>query len=71
MVMVMSSVELVHPPLDMVHLRVVTPRGNPLTAEVARAALAKVAVPETMVQAPVPVVGTLAASVAVVTLHKP
>ena len=66
-----SSVELVQPPLLMVHLRVaLAPTTKPVNPLVGEEAVVIVAVPDTTVQVPVPVVGVLPAKVVVVTLHK-
>ncbi len=68
---VMSSVEFVQAPLLIVHLNVtLAPTVKPVMVVVGELAVVIVAVPLTTVHAPVPVVGVLAASVALVTLHK-
>ena len=65
-----SSVLLAQAPLLMVHLNVeLAPTVNPVTPLVADAGVVTEAVPEIILQAPVPVTGTLPARVAVVTLQ--
>ena len=59
-----SSVEAVHAPLLIVQRSVaVPPAGTPVTPEVGEDEVVIVAVPLTKLQAPVPVVGVLPASV--------
>ena len=71
MLMVMSSVELVHAPLEMVQRSVAdVPTTRAVTAEEAEAVVVMDAVPETRVHAPVPTEGVFPARVAVVMLHK-
>ena len=68
--MTTSSVLDVHVPLVTVHLNVdEAPGVKPVTPEVGLVGLVTVPVPETTVQAPVPIVGAVAASVAVVASH--
>jgi hypothetical protein len=61
-----SSVDGVHPAPLIVHLNVFAPRPNPVTPDVGLVGVVIVAVPDTTVQAPVPLVGVLPANVAVV-----
>ena len=63
--MVMASLLGAHVPLVMVHTNVFTPVVNPVTPLVGLLGVVTVAVPAVTVHAPVPVVGVLAASVAV------
>lgn len=70
MVMVMSSVELTHAPLAMLQRSVVEPMESALREAVSELALLMVAVPETKLQRPVPIVGMFAARVDVETLHR-
>ena len=71
MFMVMSSVEDAQAPLLMVHLNVaLLPIVRPVTVELAELAVVIVAVPDTTLQVPVPIAGTFAAKVVVVTLHR-
>ena len=71
MLMVTSSVEEVHPPLDMVHRKVAeAPTTKAVTPEVAEEGVVTVAVPVMTLQAPVPTAGTLPAKVAEVTLQR-
>ena len=66
-----SSLDELQAPLLIVHLNVALPPiVSPVTPELAEPGLVTVAVPDTTVQAPVPVVGVLPARVAVVTLHR-
>ena len=66
-----SSLDTVQDPLDIVHLKVaVPPTTKPVNPLVGEEAVVMVAVPDTTVHAPVPVLGVLPAKVAVVTLHK-
>jgi len=68
---VISSVLLVQAPLLMVHLKVtLAPTVSPVIVVVGLLAVVMVAVPLTILQLPVPVVGVLAAIVALVTLHR-
>ena len=68
---VISSVELAHAPLLIVHLNVaLDPIVNPVIVVVGELDVVIVAVPLTTVHAPVPVVAVLPAIVEVVTLHK-
>jgi hypothetical protein len=62
-VMVRSSVEAAQVPLLVVQRRTLAPKPRPVTAEAGLADVVMIAVPETTVQFPVPVVGVLAASV--------
>ena len=55
-----------HVPLEIVQLKTLFPTESPETLVLARFALPKVAVPEITDQSPVPIVGELAESVAVV-----
>jgi hypothetical protein len=64
--MITSSVEEVHPALAIVHLNVFAPTPNPVTPEVGLPGVVIVAVPDTTVQVPVPIVAVLPAKVAVV-----
>lgn len=69
--MIISSVELGHPPFEMLHLKVVEdPATKPLRLEVVNPGASTVAVPETLDQIPVPTAGVLEASTAEVVLHK-
>ena len=61
--MITSSVDEVHPPLAIVHLNVFAPTPNPVTPDVALVGVVIVAVPETTVHVPVPIVAVLPASV--------
>ena len=66
-----SSVEFVQAPLLIVHLNVaLAPTVKPVNVVVGEEAVVIVAVPDTTLHVPVPVVGVLPAIVAVVTLHK-
>ena len=66
-----SSPELVQDPLLIVHRNVaVPPTTRPVTPVVGEEDEVRVAVPDTTLQLPVPVVGVLPDKVAVVTLHK-
>lgn len=65
-----SSVEAAQGELDIVQRRMATPgTAKPVTPEVGEEGVVIVAVPETTVHVPVPVVGVLPAKVAVVTPH--
>jgi hypothetical protein len=64
-VMTTSSVDEVHDPLAIVHLNVFAPTPNPVTPDVALPGVVIVAVPDTTVHVPVPLVAVLPASVAV------
>ena len=69
--MITSSLELAQAPLLIVHLKVtLAPTVNPVIADVAELAVVIVAVPDTTLHSPVPVVGALPAKVLLVTLHK-
>ncbi len=69
--MTTSSVDAVHTPLDIVHLKVAeAPTVKAVTPEVAEEGVVTVAEPETTDHAPVPELGVFPANVAVVTLHK-
>ena len=69
---VMSSVELLQAPLEIVHLRVEEPRERPVTPEVEEDELLKpmLELPEITDQEPVPTEGAFAARVDVLILHK-
>ena len=68
---VISSVLFVQAPLLIVHLNVaLAPTVKPVIVVVGLLAVVIVAVPDTTLQLPVPVVAVLPAMVAVVTLHK-
>ncbi|MBL4691344.1 MAG: hypothetical protein JKY68_07790, partial [Rhodospirillales bacterium] len=68
---VTSSVELGHAPLEIVHLNVdEPPMVKPLTVDVSEEGVSAVPVPEMVDHAPVPTAGAFPAKVAVVTLHK-
>ena len=58
-----SSVEGLHAPLVMVHLKVLVPLARPVTPEEGEEGVVMVAAPEIKVQIPVPVVGVLPARV--------
>jgi hypothetical protein len=64
--MITSSVEDVQGELLIVHLKVLAPTPNPVTPEVALDGVVIVAVPETTVQVPVPLVAVLPAKVVLV-----
>ena len=64
--MVMSSVEGVHTPLEMVHRKIFAPKLNPVTPEEGDAGVVTTPVPAMTVHAPVPTIGLFPASVAVV-----
>jgi hypothetical protein len=64
--MVTLSNDAAHTPLEIVHLKTLFPNESPETLVFARFGLPKVAVPEITVHVPIPMVGELAASVAVV-----
>ena len=64
--MVISSKESVHVPLEIVHRKTLFPTESSETLVLARVALLNVAVPDITDQSPVPIVGELAESVAVV-----
>ena len=64
--MITSSVEDVQDPLVIVHLNVLAPTPSAVTPDVALPEVVIVAVPDTKVHAPVPVVGALPAKVVLV-----
>jgi hypothetical protein len=66
MLIVISSVEEIHVPFEIVHRNVFTPTLNPVTAEAGEAGIVTVPVPVITVHAPVPITGVFAARVAVV-----
>ena len=66
---VMSSVDGVQTPFEIVQRNVFVPKLNPVTPDVGELGVATVALPVITVQTPVPTSGVLAASVAVV-VHK-
>ena len=69
--MVTSSVDTAQAPLLIVHLKVtLPPMVKPVMVLVAEFGVVIVAVPAIKLQVPLPVAGTFAAKVAVVTLHK-
>lgn len=69
-VIVTSSVEGAQKPLLIVHLNVAdVPTTNPVTPLLGNVGSVTVAVPDTTLHKPVPVVAALPANVAVVTLH--
>ena len=71
MEMVISSTLGTQPPLDIVHLNVlVEPMVSPVTVVVGELGAVIVAVPLITLQVPLPLVGVLADSWVVVTLHK-
>ena len=63
---VMSSVEGVHTPLEMVHRKIFAPKLNPVTPEEGDVGVVTTPVPAMTVHAPVPTIGLFPASVAVV-----
>ena len=70
MVITTSSVEAVHGELAIVQRSVAVPGiAKPVTPDVGEFGLVMVAVPETTVQVPVPVVGVLPAKVTLLILH--
>ena len=71
MLITTSSVDAAQAGLLIVHLKVtLLPIVKPVNPLVAELDVVIVAVPDTTLQAPVPVAGLLPAKVAVVTLHK-
>jgi len=64
--MLISSVEGVHTPFEMVQRNVLIPTLKPVTPEVGDVGVVTVALPAITVQAPVPTAGVFPASVAVV-----
>jgi hypothetical protein len=64
--MVISSVEGMHEPFEIVHRKVFTPTLKPVTPEVGEDGVVTVAVPEITVHIPVPATGVFPASVLVV-----
>jgi len=64
--MVILSKDAAHTPFEIVQRSTLFPTESPDTPEVGEVALSKIAVPETTVQSPVPVVGEFAESVATV-----
>ena len=69
-ILITTSLNDVHEPLEVVHLKVADePIANPVNPDVGDVGVVIVAVPETKVHTPVPVVGVFPASVAVVILH--
>ena len=67
-----SSVDVAQTPFEILHLKIYVPEVNPVTDEELLAGVVIVGTfgPDTNVQLPVPVAGTLAANVAEFTLHK-
>lgn len=69
--MITSSVDDAQPPLAIVHLKVaLDPTVKPVTPLVDKVGVVIVAAPLTTLHVPLPVVGALPASVAVVTLQR-
>ena len=64
--MVTLSNDAAQTPFEIVHLKILFPTESPDTPEVGEVTLSKMAVPEIMVQIPVPTDGELAESVATV-----
>jgi hypothetical protein len=65
LVIITSSVDGVHPPRLIVHLKVAEPVTSPVTPEVGLDGVVTLTVPEITDQAPVPVVGVFPARVEV------
>ena len=64
--MVTLSKDAAQTPLEIVQRKTLFPTESPDTPDVGEVALSKMAVPETIDQSPVPIIGEFAASVATV-----